>query len=128
MWHRTGRNRRVRHRRLRPVQLWNGGPRVDSATPAARQPEHAGEPRDACLRGHPLLRRNRRQLRRASAAASGGPKRPTHMAVRLDRPGVVVSTKRARRWGIVVPIGVLGLVLLAPLAALLATTWVLGWK
>ena len=33
-----------------------------------------------------------------------------------------------RRWGLVVPIGALGLVLLAPLAALCATTWVLGWR
>jgi len=33
-----------------------------------------------------------------------------------------------RRWGLIVPIGALGLVLLAPLAALFATTWVLGWR
>ena len=33
-----------------------------------------------------------------------------------------------RRWGLVVPVGALGLVLLAPLAALCATTWVLGWR
>ena len=35
---------------------------------------------------------------------------------------------RGRRWGLIVPIGALGLVILAPLAALLATTWVMGWR
>ena len=38
------------------------------------------------------------------------------------------SPTQARRWGLIVPIGVLGLVILAPLATLLATTWVLGWR
>jgi signal peptidase len=33
-----------------------------------------------------------------------------------------------RRWGFVVPIGALGLILITPLAALMATTWVLGWR
>jgi len=33
-----------------------------------------------------------------------------------------------RRWGLIVPIGVLGLVFLTPLAALMATTWILGWR
>lgn len=35
---------------------------------------------------------------------------------------------RGRRWGLIVPIGALGLVILAPLTALLATTWVMGWR
>jgi signal peptidase len=35
---------------------------------------------------------------------------------------------RGRRWGLIVPIGALGLVILTPLAALLATTWVMGWR
>jgi signal peptidase len=44
--------------------------------------------------------------------------------MRSGRPRPVVR----RRWGLIVPIGTLGLVLLAPLAALFATTWVLGWR
>jgi signal peptidase len=40
----------------------------------------------------------------------------------------VLSPTRVRRWGFIVPIGVLGLVLLAPLAAMFATMWVLGWR
>jgi len=39
-----------------------------------------------------------------------------------------VKANRGRRWGLIVPAGVLGLVILAPVAALLATTWVLGWR
>ncbi len=38
------------------------------------------------------------------------------------------SESRGRRWGLIVPTGVLGFVVLAPIAALLATTWVLGWR
>jgi signal peptidase I len=51
------------------------------------------------------------------------------VAVRLDRPGIALLKRLAgRRWGFVLPIGALGLILLTPLAALMATTWVLGWR
>src|SRR5258706_5467541 len=100
---------------------------ICSATPASRLQAWASL----------ALERLNASLRRSSSPPPRGPSARLLRATvcRGDSPGPARPSVRSlphetrwRRWGLIVPIGVLGLVLLAPIAALLATTWVLGWR
>ena len=48
------------------------------------------------------------------------------MAVQVDRPGL--KPARARRWGLIVPVAVLGGAVVVPVVALLVSAFLAGWK